>query len=73
MEKQSKLGEYDGNGNLDEHVQLVNDRLNYFSEDHISKCKLFALTLILPIMLWFNDLPYGSITSWTDFCERFSA
>lgn len=72
MEKPPKLGEYDGKGDIDEHVQLVNDQLNYFSADEASKCKLFALTLVGSNMIWFNDLSDDYIVSWTDFYERFS-
>lgn len=44
MEKLTKLGEYNGKENMYEHVQLVNNKLNYLSVDKASKCKLFALT-----------------------------
>lgn len=53
MGKSPKLGEYDGKGDPYKQVQLVNDRINYFSIDEASKCKLFALTLVHPTMLWF--------------------
>lgn len=33
MEKPLKLGKYNKNGDSDEHVQLVNDWVNYFSVD----------------------------------------
>lgn len=67
------LGEYDGKRDLDEHMQLANDRLNYFSADEASKGKLFALTLVGPTRIWCNGLPNGSIGSWTDFSKWFSA
>lgn len=54
-------------------MQLVNDQLNYFSMDEASKCKLFALTLVIPARLWFNGLLDGSIESLTNLCKRFSA
>lgn len=69
MKKTSKFGEYDGKGVPDKNLKLVNDRLNYFIIDDVSKCKLFTLTLIRPSRLWFNGLPDRSITSLTYFYE----
>lgn len=46
MEKPIKLVDYDGKRDPDEHVQLVDERLSYFSVDNAYKCKLFTLTLI---------------------------
>lgn len=70
-EEDAKLEEYDKKGDLDEHVQLVNEQLSYFSTDDASKCKLFVLTLIRSPQMWFNGLIDGSIDSWEDFCVRF--
>lgn len=63
MDKPPKMGKYDGKGDPDEHMYLVNDWINYFSIDDTSSCKLFALTLIELTRLWFNGLPDDSITS----------
>lgn len=57
------MGEYDGTGDLDEHMHLLNDRLNYFSVDDPSKCNLFALTLTEPANLWLNGLLEDNVTS----------
>lgn len=38
MERLSKLGDNDGKGDLDEHVQLINEWLNYYSAEKASKC-----------------------------------
>lgn len=73
VEKSPKLSDYDGKGDPDEHVQLVNDQLSYFSIDDASKCKLFMLTQVDLTLLWFNVLPDGSIESWAEFRERFYA
>lgn len=40
------LSKYNGKVYLDEHVQLVNDQLNYLNIDKVFKCKLFALTMV---------------------------
>lgn len=45
------MGEYNRKGDSDEHVQLINDRLNYSNMDEGSKCKLFALTLVRLAMI----------------------
>ncbi|CAI8618236.1 unnamed protein product [Vicia faba] len=45
MEKTPKLTDYDRNGDLDEHVKLVDEWFNYFGADDTSKCKLFVLTM----------------------------
>lgn len=73
MEKPPKLCEYDGKGDSHEHIQIINDQLNYFITDKASKCKFFTLTLVGPTRMWFNGLLNRSIESWTDFCEEFFA
>lgn len=72
MEKPSKFGDYIGKRDPDEHVQLVNDRLSYFSIDDTSKCKLFASTLVRYTRMWFNSMADGNIDFWVEFCESFS-
>lgn len=73
MEEPPKLAKYDGNADSDEHMQHVNDLLNYFSIDDTYKFKLFALNLIRMTEMWFNGFSHGSITSWINFSERSSA
>lgn len=72
MKKPPKIWEYDGKGDHDEHIQLVNDRMNYFSNDKASNWKFFVLTLFNSTKMYFNGLPDESIQSWTNFCEWFS-
>lgn len=57
MEKPSKLRNYDEKEGLNEHIQLVDDQLSCFSTDDASKCKLFALTMVVPARLWFIVMP----------------
>lgn len=73
MEKPPNLGECNGKWDLDKHVQLAYDQLNYFSVDEDSKWKLFALTLVGPTKIWFNGMSGRSIESWMNFYKRFSA
>ncbi|PNY09882.1 hypothetical protein L195_g006441, partial [Trifolium pratense] len=37
------------------------------------KCKIFVLTLKESTMTWFKGLPKGSIKSWGQLCEEFTA
>lgn len=57
MPKPPKLEEYNEKEDPYEHVQLVNERDNYYSADEASKCKLLELTLVRLARLWFNGLP----------------
>lgn len=61
MEKQLKLVDSDRKRDCNEHVELVDAQLSYFSVDDSSKCKLFTLTLVGPTLLWFNDLPMDAL------------
>lgn len=63
LEKPPNMSEYYGKGDLNEHIQLVNDCLNYFRADEAYKCELFALTLIRSSKIWFNALLDGSTES----------
>lgn len=56
MEKPPNMGDYDGKGDPGENLQLVKERLNYYNVDDASKCRLFALSLVRPTRLLFNDL-----------------
>lgn len=73
IQKPLKLGECNGKGDPDEHIQLVNDRLNYYSADEAFKFKLLALTLVGSARLWSNNLPDDCIESWMDFCIQLTA
>lgn len=73
MHKPHKLGEYNGKGDHDEHVQLVNDRIKYNNTNNASKFKLSTLTLMRPTRLWFNGIADSWIESWTKFYNWFTA
>lgn len=73
MEKLPRRGHYKDKMDFDEHMQLMNDQLSYFSTNDPYKSKLFTLTLLGPIWLWLNGLSDESIHFWAYFCERFSA
>lgn len=61
MDKPPKLCEYDKMGDLDYHIQLVNNRMNYFSVDEASKYKISVLTLVGLDRICFNGIPDRSI------------
>lgn len=42
------MNEYDWDEDLYEHIQIVDNRLNYFHIDDISKCKLFESLTLAP-------------------------
>lgn len=73
MEKPPKLSEYNGKGDPNKHVQLINERLNYFNADKASKWKNFVLNLFESYKLWSNAFPNLSIKSWVNLSERLSA
>lgn len=56
MKKPPMLGEYNGKGDPAEHMQIVNDRLDYYNTDDASKCKLLAVMLVKPARLLFKGL-----------------
>lgn len=46
LEKPPKLLTYNGIKDLDEHIEHMDDLLDYDQAHEVVKCKLFALTLI---------------------------
>lgn len=52
LEKPLKLSEYDRIGDPDEHIEHINNRVNYYHVEGPVKCKLFALTLIGATRKW---------------------
>lgn len=69
----SKLHSYDRKGDSDEHMQHVDDRLDYYHVNEALKCNLFTLTLTGSTMICFKSLPNKSIYSWTKLCKNFIA
>lgn len=51
MVKSPNLSEYNEKRDPYEHVQIVNDLLNYFSVGKASKCRLFMLNMVSPAKL----------------------
>lgn len=73
LEKPRKIQSYDGIRDLDEHLEYVDNQLDYYHTDIVSKCKLFSLTLIGLTMAWYKILLDESIDSLRDLCKAFTA
>lgn len=48
---------------LDEHVDHIDNRLDYYYSQRIVKCKLFMLSIKGADMKWLNALSYMSVNS----------
>lgn len=72
LENFLKVQSYNGVRDPDEHVDHIDDRLDYSHANGLMKCKIFVLTLIVSVMTWFKSLQDGSIYSWSDLCEAFN-
>lgn len=57
LEKPPKLQDYNGDEDPKEHVEHVDDRLNYYHSDGDIKCKLFVLTMIESSRDWYKTFP----------------
>lgn len=66
LKKPHMLNKYDWKWDSNEHVQLIDDCLNYLHAYDSFKCKLFALILTGSARLWFKALPNGSIEAWSN-------
>ncbi|KZV55639.1 hypothetical protein F511_26803 [Dorcoceras hygrometricum] len=65
------VGEYDGMGDLGEHLsRFGNAALLHQYADPI-KCRVFLTTLVRSAQQWFNILQTGSIKSFQDFSQAF--
>lgn len=62
-EKPQKLQSYEGMRDPDEHVEHINNTLDYYHAQRVVKCKLFALALTRVAMTWFRTIPNKSIYS----------
>ncbi|CAI8590956.1 unnamed protein product [Vicia faba] len=69
LEKPQKIQSYDETGDLDEHIEHMDNQLDYYHAHRAIKCKLFALTLPRSAMFWLKTLSDGSMDSCQDLCE----
>lgn len=67
-----KIQSYNGVTDPDEHVDHVDNRIDYSYANGVMKCKIFVLTLTVSVMTWFKSLQDGSIYFWFDLREAFN-
>jgi hypothetical protein len=72
LEKPPSLGQYDGQGDPDDHIAQINVNLQYRWVKGPIRCRLFATTLKKGALDRNKSLPPGSITSWDQQCTMFS-
>jgi hypothetical protein len=72
LEKPSSLGQYDGQGDPDDHISHINVQLQYRRVKGPIRCRLFATTLKKGALDWYKSLAPGSITSWGQLYQLFS-
>ncbi|MCI78842.1 hypothetical protein A2U01_0100113, partial [Trifolium medium] len=60
---------YDGSTDLVDHIENIEDVLEYRNVRGSIKCKLFPTTLRKGVMTWYKSLPPGSVDSWTELCR----
>jgi hypothetical protein len=72
LEKPPSLGQYDGQGDPDDHIAHINVNLQYQRVKGPIRCRLFPTTLKKGALDWYKSLPPGSITSWGQLCTLFS-
>lgn len=73
LEKPSKLGNYDGLRDSNEHIKHVDTKLNYCNFKGALKCKLFTLSPKEVEITWFKTLPNESINLGRDLCDSFAS
>ncbi|XP_016168679.1 uncharacterized protein LOC107611242 [Arachis ipaensis] len=64
---------YDGTKDPQEHITAFEARMNLEGVDNTVRCRAFPMTLAGPAIQWFNALPQGSITAFTDIFQCFLA
>lgn len=73
LEKYLKQVKCDRIGDLKQHVEHVDNKLDYYHAHMAIECKLFALTLLRVVMMWNKTLLDRSIDSWKDLYDSFVA
>jgi hypothetical protein len=68
LEKPPNLGQYDGQGDPDDHIAHIDVELVYRRVKGPIRCRLFATTLKKGVLDWYKSLAPGSITSWSQLC-----
>ncbi|XP_011070887.1 uncharacterized protein LOC105156453 [Sesamum indicum] len=69
--KVSNLSEYDGTGDLQEHLDKFYAKIDWYDLSDAAYCKVFRTTLSKRALAWFNQLPDGNISSLERLVQRF--
>ncbi|XP_016165136.1 uncharacterized protein LOC107607729 [Arachis ipaensis] len=64
---------YDGTQDPQEHLTSFEARMNLEGVGDEVRCRAFPITLAGPAIRWFNELPQGSVTFFTDITRAFLA
>ncbi|XP_015955874.1 uncharacterized protein LOC107480239 [Arachis duranensis] len=64
---------YDGTKDPQKHLTTFEARMNLEGVGDEVRCRAFSVTLAGPAIRWFNALPQGSITAFTDISQSFLA
>ncbi|XP_072062144.1 uncharacterized protein [Arachis hypogaea] len=64
---------YDGTKDPQEHITAFEARMNLEGVGDAVRCRAFPVTLAGLTIRWFNALPHGSITAFTDISQSFLA
>ncbi|XP_016185373.1 uncharacterized protein LOC107627004 [Arachis ipaensis] len=64
---------YDGTQDLQEHLTAFETRMNFEGVGDAVKCRAFPVTLAGPVIRWFNTLPQGFITTFSNITRSFLA
>ncbi|XP_072064283.1 uncharacterized protein [Arachis hypogaea] len=64
---------YDGTKDPQEHITTFKARINLEGVGDAVRCRAFLVTLAGPTIRWFNSLPQGSITTFSDISLKFLA
>ena len=64
---------YDGTQDPQEHLTAFEARMNLEGVGDEVRCRAFPVTLAGPAIRWFNNLPQGSVTQFSDISHAFLA
>ncbi|XP_072066690.1 uncharacterized protein [Arachis hypogaea] len=64
---------YDGTQDPLEHLTAFEARMNLEGVGDEVRCRAFPVTLVGPAIRWFNNLPQGSVTQFSDISHAFLA
>ncbi|KAL0402745.1 UNVERIFIED_CONTAM: hypothetical protein Slati_4304400 [Sesamum latifolium] len=69
--KVSNLLEYDGTGDPQEHLDKFYAKIDWYDLSDAAYCRDFRTTLSKRALVWFNQLPVGTISSLEQLNQRF--